>query len=309
MIVFDMEWNHGCDESPLDEILQIGAVCLDHLGGKITGTFNVNIRPSVHKELGIAAKDVLDMQVFRDCELNFPAALAAFLQWCGTDRVFAAWGNCDMEVLRRNCAHWKVPMPVLDEVYDIQESFSNLLGTTQRIALYRAVEYCGIPDCLDCHNALHDAVYTAIIGEWIPAGGLLLGALPRRIQRLSQSKFPLQPRRKVGPFPSVEAALNSRDSRRAACPQCGRKISVNTWNCQLPQTYYADFCCPEHGWHICRLTLSRQENGTWSGRLTVPAMTPNLIWEFHAATKSDHYICKTTEKKRKRRRSVRKRTI
>ena len=35
MIVFDIEWNHGCDESPLDEILQIGAVRLDRLGGRI----------------------------------------------------------------------------------------------------------------------------------------------------------------------------------------------------------------------------------------------------------------------------------
>lgn len=32
MIVFDIEWNHGCDEIRLDEILQIGAVRLDKIG-------------------------------------------------------------------------------------------------------------------------------------------------------------------------------------------------------------------------------------------------------------------------------------
>lgn len=306
MIVFDIEWNHGCDDIPLDEILQIGAVRLDRLGGKITEVFNAHIRPRVHKELGVMAREVLDMETFSRAKWDFSTALAAFRRWCGDERVFAAWGNSDLEVLRRNCAYWKVPAPVLDEVYDIQESFSAILGSRQRIALYRAVEYCGIPDCLDCHSALNDAVYTAIIGEWIPESALLLCAPPRRIQRLSKAKFPLQPRRRVGPFPSLEAALNARESRRVACPQCGRTVSVSSWSYEFPRQYYADFCCPEHGWHICRLTLSPWENGTWRGRLTVPTVTPTLLREFHAATKSKHFICTTNKRKRVRRRSARR---
>lgn len=306
MIVFDIEWNHGCDDTPLDEILQIGAVRLDRLGGKITGVFNVSIRPRVHRELGVMAREVLDMRQFEGSKWDFPTAYDSFLRWCGDDRVFAAWGNSDMEVLRRNCAYWKLPEPELDEVYDIQESFSAMLGSKQRIALYRAVEYCGIPDCLDCHNALHDAVYTAIIGEWLPEDGLLLCALPRRIQRLSKIKYPLQPRRRVGPFPSLDALLNACDSRRVFCPQCGRKISVSAWCYDVPGRYFADFCCPEHGWFICRLTASFQENGTWRGRLAIPSMTGKLKREFHAASKSNRFVCKPIVQRRKRRRAKRK---
>ena len=40
MIVLDLEWNRGYDKKPLDEVLQIGAVRMDGLGGPITDTFN-----------------------------------------------------------------------------------------------------------------------------------------------------------------------------------------------------------------------------------------------------------------------------
>lgn len=302
MIVFDIEWNHGRDDIPLDEILQIGAVRLDRLGGKIEDTFAVNIRPVVHKELGVAAREVLDLDDFLASDLDFAAAMERFGRWCGEERLFAAWGNSDLEVLRRNCEYWNVPQPEMDKVYDIQASFSAVVGTRQNVALYRAAEYCGIPDCFDCHNALHDAVYTAMIGEWIPADGLLLRALPRRLQRLAGEKFPRQPRRRVGPFRSVEDALNAWESRRAFCPQCGRKMWVQTWVHATPEKYFADLRCPEHGWHIYRLTLDRGEDNQWRGRMTAPAMTEKTMQEFHAATKAERYACKTMTKKRKRRR-------
>ncbi len=304
MIVFDIEWNHGRDEILLDEILQIGAVRLDRLGGKILDTFRADIRPRVHKELGVAAREVLDLPTFLRAEQDFLQAMAAFCTWCGEERRFAAWGNSDLEVLRRNCAYWDVPAPEMDKIYDIQASFSDRLGCKQRLALYRAVEYCGIPDCFDCHNALHDALYAAMVGEWIPEDRLLLCALPRRLQRLSNEKFPRQPRRRVGPFASKGAVLEARESRRAMCPHCGRKIWVQTWNSAGGETYYADIFCPLHGWFLCRLTLDAGEDGKWRGRATVPAITQNTMQEFYLATKGECYQCQPIGKKRKRRRST-----
>ena len=304
MIVFDIEWNHGRDEIRLDEILQIGAVRLDRLGGKILDTFRVNIRPSVHKELGVAAREVLDLPTFLQAEQDFPQAMASFCCWCGDERLFAAWGNSDVEVLRRNCAYWDVPSPEMEKVYDIQASFSNRLGSELRIALYRAVEYCGIPDCFDCHDALYDAVYTAMVGAWIPADGLVPYALPRRLQRLCKEKFPRQPRRRVGPFVTRELALEARESRRAMCPHCGRKLWIQTWTSAGREKYYADFYCPLHGWYLCRLTLDVGEDGKWRGRVATPAITQNSMQEFYLATKADCYQCQPIGKKRKRRRSV-----
>lgn len=303
MIVFDIEWNHGRDDIRLDEILQIGAVRLDRLGGKIIDTFRLNIRPSVHKELGIAAREVLDLPTFLQSELDFPRAMDEFRRWCGEEHLFAAWGNSDMEVLRRNCAYWNLPAPGMEKVYDIQASFSARLGSKLRIALYRAVEYCAIPDCFDCHDALHDAVYTALIGEWIPADDLMLCALPRRLQRLCDEKFPRQPRRRIGPFGSKEAVLEARESRRVMCPHCGRKMWIQTWSEAGQDRYYADFCCPVHGWYLCRLTLDVGEDGAWRGREVVPAITQNTMQEFYMATKAGCYRCQPIGRKRKRRRS------
>lgn len=303
MIVFDIEWNHGRDAIQLDEILQIGAVRLDRLGGKIEDTFAVNIRPVVHKELGVAAQEVLELPLFLQSDLDFSAAMDAFRGWCGTERQFAAWGNSDVEVLRRNCAYWNVPQPEMEQVFDIQASFSGVLGISQSLALYRAAEYCGIPDCFDCHNALYDALYTAIIGEWIPADGLMLRALPKRLQRLSKEKFPRQPRRRVGPFRTWEYALNARECRRAVCPHCGRKVWIQTWVYTDRGRCYADFRCPEHGWHLYRLTLNQEEDGMWRGRAAVPAISQSSMEEFHAATKAECCHCEPIGKKRRRRRS------
>ena len=36
VIILDLEWNSGCDEEKLEEILQIGAVKVERLGGPIT---------------------------------------------------------------------------------------------------------------------------------------------------------------------------------------------------------------------------------------------------------------------------------
>lgn len=302
MIVFDIEWNHGCDNDPLDEILQIGAVRLDRPGGRITDVFDISIHPCVHKKLGVMAREVLDMKQFEDSAWDFPAAYAAFRDWCGAENIFGTWGNSDMEVLRRNCEYWKLPEPELGEVYDIQESFCARLGTTQRIALYRAVEYCGIPDCLDCHNALSDAVYTAVVSEWIPPDGLRPCASPRRLQRLSDAAYTVQTRRRVGPFSSLNAALNARDSRRVACPHCGKRIGIGAWYSRDERIYYADFRCPEHGWFVCRLNISIREDGSWQGRLAVPVLTEKLKREFYLATKGTRYVCQKRAARRRRRR-------
>ena len=40
VIVMDLEWNRSYDKKKLDEILQIGAVRIDAVGGTIRDTFN-----------------------------------------------------------------------------------------------------------------------------------------------------------------------------------------------------------------------------------------------------------------------------
>ena len=89
MIVLDLEWNRGYDKKPLDEVLQIGAVRMDGLGGPITDTFNAYIRPRVHKCLNHLAKELPELASILASKLTFPQAMEDFRRWCGGERVFA----------------------------------------------------------------------------------------------------------------------------------------------------------------------------------------------------------------------------
>ena len=74
MIIFDLEWNHGYKPRLPDEILQIGAVKVDQLGGRIIDTFNAYIHPSVYKKLYHKAKELPDKDLYFASPLDFPSA-------------------------------------------------------------------------------------------------------------------------------------------------------------------------------------------------------------------------------------------
>ena len=109
MIVLDLEWNRGYDKTPLEEILQIGAVRLDKLGGTIQDTFSIFVHPCVHKKFNHTAKALPELASALNSPYDFPTALEAFVDWCKEDTVFVDWGGDDFDVLRQNCDFWKVP--------------------------------------------------------------------------------------------------------------------------------------------------------------------------------------------------------
>lgn len=317
MIILDLEWNRGYDKKPLDEILQIGAVRVERPGGPVLDTFCIFIRPVVHRRFDPGAKKLPELQASMASNVDFPTALERFRVWCGGETVFAAWGGGDdFRTLEKNCAYWGVPPVAVERVCNFQRAFSYLTGAGQQIALWRAVEYCGIPDVFDFHTALYDALYTAVIGEWItpealaqePSGRRSRGAAPR----LSRLPFPGQPCRKVGPRRSREEILNDEVSRRPVCPLCKRVGSVSRW-CyveakgeETARTYYSVFRCAEHGRFVCLLTLEPAQDGGWVGRRTVPALTPELIRAYEAARQGDAFDCRRNGKKRKRRKRRRR---
>ena len=300
MIVLDFEWNQGSDKIDLLELMQIGAVRMDGLGGKVTDTFNVYIKPCAHKSFNRTAAALPERKESQNSQIEFPAALRSFVEWCGEETVFAAWGEGDFDVLQQNCAYWKVDAPAPTKVYDLQAAFSFVLGIQQRVALYRAVEYRGLPDSFTFHNALNDAMYTALVSGWISWETLENMPEQQRKPGVCKEDFPAQPKRKLGPFSSVQAGLDALNSRKVVCPHCGYKNWVVRWHFSGPQQYYASFRCPEHGKFICRLSLSQGENGLWNGRVTVPPLTPGLIQEFRAAVKRGGiYACKGINREKK----------
>ena len=197
MIILDLEWNRSYDKKPLDEILQIGAVRVEEIGGPIVDTFSVFVRPTVHKRFDPGAKKLPELQASVQSTVEFPAALERFRAWCGGETAFAAWGGGDdFKALRQNCEYWNIPPVPVETVCDLQTAFSYLVGAGQQVALWRAAEYCGVPDIFDFHNALCDAMYTAVVARWITPE-----ALAYRPERREKSRRLPSPRLSKLPFP------------------------------------------------------------------------------------------------------------
>lgn len=299
MVIFDLEWNRGYDKNPLNEVLQIGAVKVEYLGGPVLDVFDACIRPQVHRNFDVGASALPELKVYRTRGRSFGGAMDAFRAWCAGETVFASWGGGDLDILRENCDYWHVQFLEVEKVYDIQTAFAHMLGTDQSIALWRAVDYCGIPDTFTYHNARNDALYTALVGAWLTPEALAY-VPPTKEEKLALKfcavPFPRQSKRRVGPQPTPEQVLNARESRRPACPLCGRAGAVNRWSTagkKLDQgQYFGVFACPVHGRFLCRLTLTRQTDETWSGRRSVPALTPELLREYAAALKGHTHQCR-----------------
>lgn len=305
MIVLDLEWNRGYDKKQLDEILQIGAVSLDRLGGPITDTFNVYIRPKVHKGLNRPARELPELEAILNAERTFPQAMEEFRQWCGEERVFAVWGGDDVDILRQNCEFWGLPGLKAEVVYDFQAAFSQRVGTRQSVALFRAVEYCALPEVFDYHNALNDALYTALLSAWIREADLEFQEIPGRLRRLVEVRFPPQPIRSFGSFSGERAPLDSRETRRQLCPLCGAVSWVPRWYHWEGARWYGTFRCPEHGWFLCRMTISQRKNGCWRARLAVPPVTLGFLREFYNAAQGTVHTCKRTSHRRRQRKKKR----
>ncbi len=163
----DLEWNRSYDKKRLDEILQIGAVRVAAPCGVILSTFNMFIKPRVHKRFDPGARKLPDLQCSIDCDVDFPTAWAAFTDWCGDERVFAFWGPDDFSVIQQNCAFWGVSPIEPERVFNFQRAFGHACGTSTQLALWRVADYLNIPTVFDFHNALYDAMYTALVGAWL----------------------------------------------------------------------------------------------------------------------------------------------
>lgn len=312
MVIFDLEWNRGYDKNPLNEILQIGAVRVERLGGPVLDVFDAYIRPRVHKRFDVGASALPELKEYRSRGRSFGGAMEDFRTWCAGETVFASWGGGDLDILKENCTYWNVDFLTVEKVYDLQTAFAHMLGAEQSIALWRAAAYCRVPDSFTFHNARNDALYTALVGEWLTPEALAY-VPPTREERLALKfctlPFPRQPRRKVGPLPAPDQVLDAREGRKPPCPLCGRTGMVSQWYTSSRHEtgqgqYFGVFACPVHGRFVCRLTLARAGDGAWSGRRTVPALTPELLKEYAAAARGEVYRCHGGRRRRWRRRGA-----
>ena len=311
MIVMDLEWNRSFDHKTLDEILQIGAVRIERLGGPIVDSFNVFIRPVVHKRFDPGARSLPELQQSKDSRTTFPAAWTAFSRWCGEDRVFAFWGPDDSRAIEQNCEYWGVPYRAPDRVYNFQSAFAHAYGAPgTQMALFRVTDFLGIPDVFDYHNALNDAMYTALVSTCLRQEDLDFVPLSKGGRR-GFSNLPFEPKRgrRTGPYGDRHEALDDKLARSPLCPLCARRLWVRQWHTADRRQFYSTVSCPTHGRFLCRLTLSDTADGALRARLTVPLPTRQAVAAYELAKTGEAHLCVSQGRKKKPRKRSRTRKI
>lgn len=294
MIVFDLEWNSGYFEKlKLNEIIQIGAVKFDFARGRILDTFNAYIKPSIHKRYSPVIKALPELSLYESSPLDFPCAITAFRNWCAGETQFAIWGTSDFLILKENLRYHNISMPLPPTFYDLQAAFSACAGASGQVALHSAIEYCRIPDIFDYHNAMNDALYTALVSEHIPAG-TLDGAVRDPVslaQRQKPSAGLPKGRRWLGPFQDRDALLVSRGARSAVCPVCGARTRVSQWSWDRGGTYYSKFSCPDHGSFLLQLVSAKSDSGQLWGATSALAWSPKNRALLNAAREVHTFTC------------------
>ena len=301
MIIIDLEWNSGSDYSGFDEILQISAVRISALGGCILDTFNIYVKPQVNTTLHPAAAILPELwHSFAD-GVCFPVAFLKFREWARHEKDYAAWGEDDFRVLQQNVSFWNLKALPMRASFNLQRGFGQRLGITAQIALCKAVSYCKIPVSFTFHDALNDAMYAALLTQWITLHDLVVpphAAGFRSCWRWSVTPF-LPPAKKRSKYlPTVQAVLNFPRMRQQNCPICGRKLWAQSWlQWQNSENNYAPLFCTEHGGFLCRLTLAAHD-GLYRGCSAMVCADRRELLRFHAACSGNTFVCQNYKKYR-----------
>ena len=149
------------------EIIQIGAVKLGE-ALKTEDTFDIYIKPAIYKEINPV---VSELTGFTAAQLKygepFPAACRAFLEFIGErENILGVWGMSDLKILHKNAEYHNLDTGLLPKRYiNLQPLVPKFLKLTENklLRLKTATELLDIPAADNFHNALSDAVYTALI--------------------------------------------------------------------------------------------------------------------------------------------------
>lgn len=161
------------------EVIQIGAVVLDG-NFRVAGRFSTFVKPRfshvtefISTLTGIREGDIEDAP-------DFDAAMESYLEWLfsivGESR-FATycWSGKDhgqlSEETRLKAESRDDFLENLDTFVDLQRTFGEVLGTKKTVGLETAIRFCHEEFVGNAHNALFDALNTAVILKKLCTGG------------------------------------------------------------------------------------------------------------------------------------------
>ncbi len=281
-IVLDLEWNqcpYGKEREirrlPF-EIVEIGAVKLNS-EKEIVDTFHGLVRPAVYHRLHFRTKEVIAVS-FEELKREgrpFPEVVRAFFRWCGDDCRFCTFGTLDLTELQRNLSYYKLDDLLKGPVFyeDVQKLFAIAYETRkERRALSYVVDFLGIEDNGEFHQALDDAVYTARVLQRIPDDVILKNfsidcyRTPKSREEEIRVRYETYEKFISREFKSKEAVMGDRLIRQVRCFACGEYVRREIpWFSDAGKNYYTVCKCPNHGYVKSKVRVRKAADGEYFG--------------------------------------------
>lgn len=276
-IVLDLEWNQSPDGKEHEiphlpfEIIQIGAVKLDR-DLTIISQFCERIRPVVYPELHYKIQEILqiDYADFQKAR-TFPEVAVDFFNWCGPYSYFCTWGPSDLTELQRNLKYYKVKSPFSFPLffYDIQKIFSIVYEDRKtRRNLEFAVSHLGISKDAPFHDALSDAMYTAMVLRCLSKRDILKNYSidcyqpPRTREEEIYAVYETYSKYVSREYETRQEAMEDRILTQTPCYLCSRTASKEIpWFVGSSKSYYCLARCREHGYLRGKIRFKKSEDG------------------------------------------------
>lgn len=278
-IVLDLEWNQ-CplgkkfeNEKLPFEIIEIGAVKLnDKL--KEVGRFHKVIKPKVYKDIHFKTRQVINLTM-KDLRQGVPFTIAAreFLKWCGKEYIFCIWGSLDITELRRNLNYYDMDKLVDGPVkyYDLQKLFSILYEDgKERSNLKAAVEFLKLPERIEYHSAINDAIYTAKVMaamDFYKVSGYYsvdCYRIPKNKESEINITFDSYSKYISKGYTNREEMMKEKDTVSTVCYKCGKRCRKKIrWFAGNNKTYYSLANCNEHGFLKGKIRVKQNDAGLY----------------------------------------------
>lgn len=276
-IAVDFEWNQALAPKTqkrkdfaiqLDgEIIQIGAVKLDE-DFEITDTFEADIRPVFYRKIHKKVKELTGIDQRRlNNGRDFRSVINKFIEWCGTEHTFLTWGADDSRILMQNLlihkrdTGWMGRWINLQVIYAMQTE-----GDVKQISLEKAAQSFGIPILLTVHNAVNDAMYTALLCKHLDVRRGLLeysdNADLSGLKRVSCGNY-----RVLYNCSSKRSAFSHDKIKNLRCPYCDEPlVGLKPWIKQSGDRFLTIGRCNRHDLFMGRLKFSREKDGKYTAK-------------------------------------------
>lgn len=306
-IILDMEWNQSYPGNKVyisdtrkqlsGEIIQIGAVKLDS-DFNVVDSYAALVKPIFYRKLhfkvkeltGITQQQLSESKTF--CEI-FPE----FISWCGQEHTFLIWGSDDIAILQQNIEINKYTDYKIHQWCNLQLIYNSQIGGEfKQISLSTACEVLGIPQDLQLHDALNDAIYTADVCEKLDMkkGLSEIPVNSGELQKSYKRKF------RYYDFGSAKETLEFTRVSDNFCPVCDKPLTLVS---DYHRKYYNQFVaireCEEHGKFIENIVVSKINENAINSKYKSSKTLSRAKNDEHA-----ELTLKTRKRRRSRKKSI-----